>query len=128
VGNEALYPFGHGLSYTNFEISDVAVPARMTDRMEVTATVRNTGGKAGREIVQLYIHDVVASRTRPVRELKGFQHIILDPGQAKQVRFTLQREQLRFWGEDGWRIEPGMFHLWIANSSTSGEQQRFELV
>lgn len=128
VGNEALYPFGHGLSYTSFEISDVAVPARMTDRMEVTALVRNTGGKAGREIVQLYIHDVVASRTRPVRELKGFQHVIIDAGETKRVRFTLEREQLRFWGEGGWQIEPGMFHLWVASSSTGGEQQRFELV
>jgi beta-glucosidase len=71
---------------------------------------------------------VVASRTRPVRELKGFQHVTIDAGEAKRVRFTLEREQLRFWGDDGWRIEAGMFHLWIASSSTGGEQQRFELV
>ncbi|RYD18154.1 MAG: beta-glucosidase, partial [Lysobacteraceae bacterium] len=70
--NEALYPFGHGLSYTSFSVSNVVVPARMTSALTVTATVTNTGARAGDEVVQLHIHDRVASRTRPVRELKGF--------------------------------------------------------
>jgi len=125
--NEALYPFGHGLSYTRFAIEGVTVPARMTDRMEVTATVRNTGARAGDEVVQLYIHDVVASHTRPVRELKGFQRVSLAPGQAKRVSFTLVRDDLRFWGEEGWVVEAGLFHLWVAASSTGGERQQFEL-
>jgi beta-glucosidase len=126
--NEALYPFGHGLSYTSFAIEGVSVPASMTDRIEVTATVRNTGSVAGDEVVQLYIHDVVASHTRPVRELKGFARVSLKPGETKRVSFPLSRDDLRFWGEDGWVVEPGLFHLWVASSSTGGERREFTLV
>jgi len=125
--NEPLYPFGHGLSYTSFAIGDVQVPATMTDRMEVTATVRNTGARAGDEVVQLYIHDVVASHTRPVRELKGFARVSLQPGQSKQVRLPLTRDDLRFWGEAGWVVEPGLFHLWVGTSSAGGERREFTL-
>lgn len=126
--NEALYPFGHGLSYTSFAVSNVVVPARMTDTLAVTATVTNTGARAGDEVIQLYIHDRVASRTRPVRELKGFARVSLAPGASKRVTLTLKREDLRFWGDGDWVIEPGVFDLWVATSSTSGEKQSFELV
>ncbi len=126
--NEALYPFGHGLSYTSFTVSNVVVPAQMTDRIEVTATVSNTGARAGDEVVQLYIHDVVASHTRPIRELKGFQRVALAPGQSKQVRFTLTRDDLRFWMDGTWVVEPGTFHLWVATSAVNGERREFELV
>ncbi len=126
--NEALYSFGHGLSYTSFQISDVAVPARMTDALTVTATVTNTGARSGDEVVQLYIHDRVASRTRPVRELKGFVRVSLAPGASKRVTLTVKREELRFWGDGNWVIEPGLFDLWVATSSTDGEKQSFELV
>jgi beta-glucosidase len=126
--NEALYPFGHGLSYTRFAVSNVVVPARMTDTLAVTATVTNTGARAGDEVVQLYIHDRVASRTRPVRELKGFARVSLAPGASKRVTLTLKREDLRFWGDGDWVVEPGMFDLWIATSSIDGEKQSFELV
>ncbi|MEG3171566.1 glycoside hydrolase family 3 N-terminal domain-containing protein [Sphingomonas sp. ZB1N12] len=128
--NEALYPFGHGLSYTSFAVSNVVVPARMTDTLAVTATVTNTntGARAGDEVVQLYIHDRVASRTRPVRELKGFARVSLAPGASKRVTLTLKREDLRFWGDGDWVVEPGMFDLWVATSSIDGEKQSFELV
>ncbi len=126
--NEALYPFGHGLSYTRFAVSNVVVPARMTDTLAVTATVTNTGARAGDEVVQLYIHDRVASRTRPVRELKGFARVSLAPGASKRVTLTLKREDLRFWGDGDWVVEPGMFDLWVATSSIDGEKQSFELV
>ena len=126
--NEALYPFGHGLSYTRFALSNIVVPPRMTDRIEVAATVTNTGTRAGAEVVQLYIHDRVASRTRPVRELKGFARVDLKSGESKPVRFTLTRDDLRFWGEDGWVIEPGAFDLWVATDATGGERHGFELV
>ncbi|MEG3165588.1 glycoside hydrolase family 3 N-terminal domain-containing protein [Sphingomonas sp. PB2P19] len=126
--NAALYPFGHGLSYTSFRIAAVTVPARMTDRLEVSASVTNTGTRSGDTVVQLYIHDRVASRTRPMRELKGFARVSLKPGETKPVRFTLTRDDLRFWGDDGWVIEPGMFDLWVAASSVDGEKQAFELV
>ncbi|WP_082444116.1 glycoside hydrolase family 3 N-terminal domain-containing protein [Sphingomonas sp. Leaf242] len=126
--NEALYPFGHGLSYTSFSVSNVVVPAQMTDTLAVTATVTNTGARAGDEVVQLYIHDRVASRTRPVRELKEFARVSLAPGASKRVTLTLKREDLRFWGDGDWVIEPGMFDLWVATSSVAGEKQSFELV
>jgi beta-glucosidase len=126
--NAALYPFGHGLSYTRFQLSAVSVPSMMTDRLEVSATVTNTGARGGDLIVQLYVHDRVASRTRPVRELKGFTRVSLRPGEAKPVRFTLTRDDLRFWGDGGWVVEPGMFDLWVATSSADGEKQAFELV
>jgi beta-glucosidase len=126
--NEALYPFGHGLSYTRFAVSNVVVPPQMTDRIAVTATVANTGPRAGDEVVQLYIHDVVASHTRPIRELKGFQRVSLAAGQSKQVRFTLARDDLRFWMDGKWVVEPGTFHLWVATSSVGGEQKAFELL
>lgn len=126
--NEALYPFGHGLSYTRFQVSGVSVPARMTDRLEIAATVTNTGARSGDEVVQLYIHDRVASRTRPVRELKGFARVSLKAGESKPVRFTLVRDDLRFWDDGDWVVEPGMFDLWVATSSVDGEKQAFELV
>ncbi len=126
--NEALFPFGHGLSYTSFTVSNVVVPAQMTDRIEVTATVTNTGARAGDEVVQLYIHDIVASHTRPIRELKGFQRVALAPDQSKQVRFTLARDDLRFWMDGTWVVEPGTFHLWVATSAVNGERREFELV
>ncbi len=126
--NEALYPFGHGLSYTSFAVSNVSVPATMTDVLKVTATVTNTGAVRGDEVVQLYIRDRVASRTRPVRELKGFARVSLAPGASKAVAFTLRREDLRFWGDGDWVIEPGMFDLWVATSSVDGVKQAFELV
>ena len=125
--NEALYPFGHGLGYTSFAVSNVVVPAQMTDRIEVTATVTNTGRRAGDEVVQLYIHDVVASHTRPIRELKGFQRVSLAPGQSKPVRFTLARDDLRFWMDGRWVVEPGTFHVWVATDSTNGDRKAFEL-
>lgn len=125
--NEALYPFGHGLSYTSFAVSNVVVPTQMTDRIEVSALVANTGKRAGDEVVQLYIHDVVAGHTRPIRELKGFQRVSLAPGQSKQVRFTLTRDDLRFWMDGQWVVEPGTFHVWVATDSIGGERKAFEL-
>lgn len=126
--NEALYPFGHGLSYTSFAVAEVAVPATMTDRIEVTARVTNTGTRRGDEVVQLYIRDVVASRTRPVRELKGFARVSLAPGESKTVRLPLVRDDLRFWGDGAWVVEPGAFEIWVATSSTNGEKHGFVLV
>ncbi len=125
--NEALYPFGHGLSYTAFRVDGIEVPERMTDRMTVRATVTNIGRAAGAEVVQLYIHDVVASRVQPVRALKSFQRVELAPGGSRRVEMTLTRDDLAFWGEDGFVVEPGEFDLWVATSSTNGEKRRFTL-
>ncbi|KQT46289.1 beta-glucosidase [Aureimonas sp. Leaf454] len=125
--NEALYPFGHGLAYTSFEISGVTVPERMGERLEIGAVVTNRGPCAGAEVVQLYIHDRVASRTRPVRQLKGFERVELSPGESSSLRFTLRRSDLRFWSEDAFVIEPGVFDLWVATDSTNGERRSFVL-
>jgi beta-glucosidase len=84
---------------------------------------------AGEEVVQLYIHDRVASRVRPVRELKDFRKVMLQPGESAEVRFTLQRSQLAFTGRDGvLRAEPGDFDLWVCASAISGSPVSFELL
>jgi len=127
--NEALYPFGYGLNYADIVLSDLRLPSTLArdGTLEASALVTNRGEVAGAEVVQLYIHDRVASRTRPVRELKGFQRVTLAPGQSQRVRFTLKRGDLLFWGDKGWTVEPGSFDLWVATSSTNGLQGSFEL-
>jgi beta-glucosidase len=127
--NEALYPFGHGLSYTSFTLTGLQVGPTLTPggSVAVSATLTNTGDREGTEIVQLYIHDPVASRTRPVRQLKRFERVTLARGASKQVSFTLGRDDLLFWGDKGWTVEPGSFDIWVATSSTDGLQGKFEL-
>lgn len=128
--NEALYPFGYGLSYSDIVLSELKLPATLAwdSTLEASALVTNRGSVAGAEVVQLYIHDCVASRTRPVRELKGFQRVELAPGEAKRVSFTLKRQDLQFWGDKGWTAEPGSFDLWIATSSSNGLPGTFDLI
>lgn len=123
TGNDALYPFGHGLSYTTFTIGEVTVPATMGDTLTVTARVTNTGRVAGSEVVQLYVHQRVASHVRPVRQLRGFQRVDLKPGEAKMVTMTLHRDDLRVWADGRWTVEPGTVDLWVATSSTNGEKR-----
>ena len=128
---EALYPFGHGLSYTTFAYDAPRVPATVgwDETIVITATVTNTGALAGEEVVQLYIHDRVASRVRPVRELKAFRKILLAPGASAEVRFELTRRDLAFTHRDGvtFEAEPGDFQVWIAGSSQQGEPATFVL-
>lgn len=132
VSNAALYPFGHGLSYTRFEYG---TPVLSTSRLPwgqpltVTAAVRNVGDRAGEEVVQLYVHDRVASRVRPVRELKGFRKVLIQPGASLDVTFTLSPDALAFHGVDGKRIvEPGLFDVWVVPSSSAGKAVSFELL
>jgi beta-glucosidase len=128
---EALYPFGHGLSYTTFAYDAPRVPAQVgwDETIVVAATVTNTGTVAGEEVVQLYIHDRVASRVRPVRELKAFRKVMLAPGASTDVRFELTRRDLAFTHRDGvtFEAEPGDFQVWIAGSSQQGEPATFVL-
>lgn len=132
IRNDALYPFGFGLSYTRFEVADMKLStARLgwNDTLHVSAKVRNAGALHGEHVVQLYIRDKVASRTRPVRELKGFQRVALAPGAEREVRFELRRENLMFVGDnDYWIAEPGLFDVWLANSSVDGLAASFELL
>ncbi|PYQ61704.1 MAG: glycosyl hydrolase [Acidobacteria bacterium] len=117
-----LYPFGFGLSYTKFDYSDIRV-----DGFKVSANVRNAGNRAGEEIVQMYIGDPVASVSRPVKELKGFQRVSLQPNETKRVTFTIKRHDLEFWSDRGWTAEPGEFKVWIGPSSATGLEGKFEL-
>ena len=119
--NTPLYPFGYGLSYTSFRYSPVALSQTNTGpggSITASATITNTGERAGEEVVQLYVRDMVGSVTRPVQELKGFEKIMLQPGESRTVSFTLRPEDLAFTRADmthGW--EPGEFRLWIAPRS-----------
>lgn len=119
--NDPLYRFGYGLSYTTFGYSPVTLsaPSMGPDgSITASATITNTGSRAGEEVVQLYVRDLVGSVTRPVQELEGFEKIMLQPGEARTVSFTLRPEDLAFTRADmshGW--EPGEFQLWIAPSS-----------
>jgi beta-glucosidase len=133
IPNSARYPFGHGLTYGKIEYSGLALGAAMmpmNGSIEVSATVTNRGSRAAEEVVQLYIHDRVASVTRPVRELKAFRKIALAPGQSEVVRFTLSAADLAFYGlQDRPVVEPGTFDVWIAPSAEAeGVHGSFDLV
>ncbi len=117
----ALFPFGFGLSYTTFEYSDLRIePASMgpSDRATVRCRLKNTGTRAGHEVVQLYVRDVLASVARPVLELKGARRIYLEPGAEREVAFELGPEHLRFLDEHmQWVVEPGVIRVLVGASS-----------
>ncbi|RYM08229.1 glycoside hydrolase family 3 N-terminal domain-containing protein [Sphingobium cupriresistens] len=129
--NSARFPFGHGLTYTDFvldqlKLSDSAL--RWDAAIEVTARITNKGDRKGSEVVQLYTRDRVASRTRPIRELKRMARVTLGPGESKTVRFSLSRVDLEFVGARSQRIaEPGAFDLWVGQSSVGGLKGEFTL-
>jgi beta-glucosidase len=129
IPNAPLYPFGYGLTYTTFEYANLKLSSEtMRGKLEISADVTNTGKRAGNELVQLYVRDLVGSLTRPVRELKGFERVVLKPGETRRVNFTLTEESLAFTRADGTKgIEPGKFHVWIAPNSQSGLQGDFRL-
>jgi beta-glucosidase len=128
-----LYPFGHGLSYTTFAYSAPKLNATRiaaADSITVQVDVRNTGPRAGDEVVQLYVRDDIASVTRPVRELRGFERITLEPGQSRTVSFTLRPDDLAFYNQRMQRVvEPGFFTVWVgASSMDDARPARFEVV
>ena len=132
IPNAPLYAFGHGLGYATFAYGAPRLSTPQLDwdgELVVTTTVTNTGTVSAEEVVQLYVHDRVASRVRPVRELKAFAKIALAPGQARDVVFRLDRGQLAFTNSEGvFTAEPGLFDLWVCASSADGEPVRFELL
>ncbi|HEU4510785.1 MAG TPA: beta-glucosidase BglX [Pyrinomonadaceae bacterium] len=126
-----LFPFGYGLSYTKFKISNLQLSApRMAANgtLTVTVDVENTGQRSGDEVVQLYIRDVVASMSRPVKELKGFQRLTLKPGEKRRVGFVLDQEHLGFWNREmRYVVEPGEFRVMIGSSSADVIEAKFEV-
>jgi len=119
---EPLFPFGHGLSYTQFEYSDLAISSRYNAadaQIQVSLNVQNIGDREGAEVVQLYVHDVEASVERPVKELKAFKKVNLKPGEKQAVTFELDRSALSFYDTDRreWVAEPGVFEILIGSSS-----------
>ncbi len=129
--NTPLYPFGYGLSYTTFAYSNLAfdrTTIRLNDTVRVTVTVANTGSRAGQETVQLYIRDRVGSVTRPLRELKGFQQVVLEPGQNRQVTFAITSAELSFYRADmSFGAEAGEFDIFVGGSSDAGLSGRIRL-
>lgn len=123
IPNKPLYPFGYGMSYAKFEISPVEIDREnitSEETLHVSVRVKNVGEVTGTETLQMYIHDIAASVVRPVKELKGFRKVTLDPGQEEEVTFEIGDSQLRFLTEnDRWESEPGEFEVFVgADSST----------
>ena len=132
AGHTPLFPFGHGLSYATFAYADLRTDRAsmgMGETIAISADVTNTGDRAAEEVVQLYVRDLVGSMTRPVKELKGFQRVRLDPGERRTVTFALCAADLAFVGRDlQWTTEPGHFHVWVGGSSEAPLQSAFTIL
>ncbi len=123
-----LYPFGYGLSYTQFEYHNLRIDVQSPQAVVVSADVTNTGARAGDEIVQLYVRDVVARISRPVKELKDFVRLSLDPGETQQAVFHLTPDALSYYDQAGnWVFEPGVFKVWVGPHSDAGLEGEFKL-
>jgi beta-glucosidase len=130
--NSPQYPFGFGLSYTQFSYDSIRLTTnKIKSGQTLVAKIRvtNTGTMAGEEVVQLYIQDETASLVRPVRELKGFQKISLGPGESKELTFTIGQPELAFYNEElEYKAEPGVFHLYIGGDSRADRKASFTLL
>jgi beta-glucosidase len=126
-----LFPFGFGLSYTTFKLQNARLTKRRISRegsTRVLVDVTNTGERAGSEVVQMYIHDLVSSVTRPVKELKGFKKVWLQPGETKTVALDIKRESLAFYDVSmNYRVEPGDFEIMVGTSSRDSDLQKLIL-
>ncbi|MDG1397892.1 MAG: glycoside hydrolase family 3 N-terminal domain-containing protein [Polaribacter sp.] len=131
IGYTPHFPFGYGLSYTNFRYEDIVVSKEnigFNEELTISASITNTGDKDGKELVQLYIQDVIGSITRPIRELKGFEHLSLKSGETKKVSFTISSKDLKFVNSNmRFTAEKGKFNAWIAPNASSGLQTSFNL-
>ena len=130
-GAYPLFPFGYGLSYTTFAYSGITLDREAfgtEDTVQVSFTLANTGACAGTEVVQVYVRDLVGSITRPVKELKHFERVTLDPGESRTLTVGIPVQDLAFVGLDGVKkVEPGEFQLWVAGDSASGKPVSFEV-
>ena len=132
AGNSPLFPFGYGLSYTNFEYSDLKLASdklTVDEEVNVSVNLKNVGKYDGTEVVQLYVQDKVGSVIRPVKELKAFQRVELKAGESKTVTFTLPVSDLAFWRYDmTYGVEPGDFKLWVGTNSAEGLSADFTVI
>lgn len=132
VPNEPLFPFGHGLSYTEFEYGDLTLSVTEVSpdtSLTVAVELTNIGGRAGKEVVQLYIQDLKGEVIRPVKELKGFQKVELQPGETKEITFEITETMLRYVHSDlERRSEKGEFKVFVGTSSVNNKEQRMYLV
>ncbi|HMI78641.1 MAG TPA: beta-glucosidase BglX [Ferruginibacter sp.] len=132
VENSPLFPFGYGLSYTTFSYGDIKLSSNTmntTGNIKATITVTNSGGYDGEEVVQLYTRDMVGSIARPVKELKGFQKIMLKKGESKEVSFSLRQTDLKFYNSNlAFTAEPGDFKLFIGSNSRDVKEVNFKLI
>ena len=132
IPNDPLYPFGFGLSYTNFNYSNIKLTdslLQMNGQITASIEVKNTGTREGEEIVQLYVRDVVAQTTRPVKELKDFKKIKLQPGESKLVNFNIESSMLRYYdAQMNFIAEPGDFKLYIGTNSRDVKETVFKLI
>lgn len=129
--NQPLYPFGYGLGYTEFSYSEVKLDKEeicMGESLQVSITVKNTGRRRGTETVQLYVTDKVGSVARPMRQLKGFTKLTLEPGESKDAVFTLTSEDLKFYTRSmEYKAEPGDFIVWAGADSRTKNGKQFKL-
>ncbi|HZI68543.1 MAG TPA: glycoside hydrolase family 3 C-terminal domain-containing protein, partial [Hanamia sp.] len=129
VSNDPLYPFGYGLSYTTFQYSNVSLSAnslQANGKITASVNVTNTGTRSGKETVQMYIQDLVGSIARPVKELKGFKQITLQPGETKKVSFPITTKDLKFYNSDlKYNYEPGDFKVFIGSNSADVKEADF---
>lgn len=132
VSNEPLYPFGYGLSYTSFSYGDLSLSKkqmRPTETLLVKVSVTNTGNVDGEEVVQLYLQDVQASVTQPVKQLKGFQKVFLRKGETAEINFRITVDDLKFFNQDLKQVyEPGEFNVFVGTNSRDVKQATFTLV
>lgn len=130
--NTPLYPFGFGLSYTTFEYSNLTLDKKeikKNESLKVSVDVKNTGSREGKEVVQLYIRDLVGSVTRPVKELKDFTKISLKPGETKHVEFTITPDKLKFYDINmNYVVEPGDFKVFVGTNSVDVKEADFKVV
>jgi beta-glucosidase len=126
---DPLFKFGYGLSYTTFNVTDLSLDSSTVSpdgSLKATVTVTNTGSRRGDDVVQLYIHDPVASISQPVRRLRGFQRVTLDPGQTESVTFTLDKTDFGFFDNTGKLVvEPGVIEVYGGDSSAADLKKTF---
>jgi len=131
IPNTPQYPFGYGLSYTSFSVSNLRLSSTsvpVNGSLTASADVSNTGSVAGDDVVQLYLHESDTSILQPVRRLEGFQRVTLAPGQTRTVTFPLNGQRLGFYDAQGrFGVQPGPFDVWVGDSSVGGQSSHFSV-